>query len=197
MAKGVWQATIASAINGLPVPGASVSVTISGTSTEAVLYQDRDGLLPLANPFSADDAGFARLYCDAGRYDIEASDSGETSEWRDVIINAASVVFLGTQTIEPDVSGEIDVSADGVSVWMVDLDKNVTDIILPANTDPSVAFVITIVFCQPVGGGFSVSGWPENMEWEFGLTPVIDETSYGKTSVQILFINGRDPLGVS
>lgn len=197
MAYGVWQATIASAINGLPVPGASILVTLGDTEIEAVLFQDRDGLLPLGNPFNANDSGFARFYCDTGRYNIQASHDSEASEWRDVIINAAGVTALATQEIVPDGSGEIDLSLDGVSVWLVDLDKNITNIILPTNTDPDAAFVLTIVFSQPLAGGFSVSGWPELIEWEFGLTPVIDETSFGKTSVQFLLVNGREPLGVS
>lgn len=197
MAYGVWQATIASAINGLPVPGALITVTISDTSTDAVLYQDRDGILTLDNPFNADASGFARFYCDTGRYNIQASHDGETSEWRDVIINSAGVTSLATQEIVPDSGGEIDLSLDGVSVWLVDLDKNITNIILPTNTDPDAAFVLTIVFSQPLGGGFSVSGWPELIQWEFGLTPVIDDTSFGKTSVQFLLVNDREPLGVS
>jgi hypothetical protein len=78
---------------------------------------------------------------------------------------------------------------------VVTLDKNVTAISLPTNPDADNAVSITILFQQPVGGGKTVSGWPL-MDWELGLLPVIDTSSNGKTTIQILLLNNAVPLGV-
>lgn len=87
MALGVWQSTIVSESTGLPVPGASVTVTIADTSTLAVLFSDRDGLNPISNPFPSNTHGFVRLYCTPGRYDIVATYGIDQSEsWLDTII---------------------------------------------------------------------------------------------------------------
>jgi len=86
MANGVWQATITSAIDGLPIPGATISVKLAGTSTDADLLQNRAGSVSKSNPFTANAEGFARFYCEPGRYDIYASSDGQDAEWVDVVI---------------------------------------------------------------------------------------------------------------
>lgn len=59
-------------------PGATVTVYLAGTSTEATLYSD-ESFTPKANPFAADSTGFWSFYADDGDYDITFSDCTPTS----------------------------------------------------------------------------------------------------------------------
>lgn len=197
MSLGVWQATIVSVANGLPIPGAQITVVDATTGLNAVLKLDRNGGGSLTNPFNADAEGFARFYVHSGRYNITAENLEYTAQWKDVTIDSNGRVDMSVQQVAISLGGQLNLSEDGVSVFLVDLDRNITDIILPTNTDPEAAVVVTIVFNQPLSGGFSVNGWPVQMQWEFGLTPVIDDTPYGKTTVQLLLLDGKEPLGVS
>lgn len=72
MSKAVWQQVITDAAGNV-VRGASVRVTLPGSSTLSALTTDRAGLVPLDNPFPADDDGFARFYVDQGRYDVRVT----------------------------------------------------------------------------------------------------------------------------
>lgn len=54
-----------------PVAGSSVTVYLDGTLTLADLYEDLDGLVPLANPFTADAVtGSYRFVAEVLAYDV-------------------------------------------------------------------------------------------------------------------------------
>jgi hypothetical protein len=82
--------------NGNKQDGCSITVTVEPFGVVLVnLYSDRDGAVPLANPFTAADGGDAGFYADAGVYKIVATKSGFTRTWRDVSIAAPSEGTLG------------------------------------------------------------------------------------------------------
>lgn len=104
--------------------------------------------------------------------------------------------FFSLQEITPDSSGEIDLTDETVDLWIVNLNRSVTSVLLPENLMAGYARNITVLFNQGATGGFDVDGWPI-MDWDRGIYPIIDTTANGKTTVEILFINGQLPLGVS
>jgi hypothetical protein len=81
MALSVWQASITDEAGNI-IPGASVSVHTESTGAVSALYADRAGSTPLANPFLADDVGFARFYVRAGAYRIEVTSGDYSATWR-------------------------------------------------------------------------------------------------------------------
>src|SRR5690242_11806165 len=87
MSLAVWQATITDA-EGNAVPGASIRVTDADTDSLVILKPARDGSGTLANPFPADDDGFAQFYVAAGRYDIRVTHAGDVRTWADVVLLA-------------------------------------------------------------------------------------------------------------
>ncbi len=81
-----WQATIVNE-KGDIVSGAQIEVRreIAG-SPLATLFSDRDGLVPLGNPFTVGTDGFAAFHSVGGAYRITATASGFTRTWRYVPI---------------------------------------------------------------------------------------------------------------
>jgi len=70
--------------------GAQVEVRVQETNQLAALYSDRDGAVPLSNPFSADSAGLAEFHVVGGAYKITAQTGSFTREWSWVGIGMAS-----------------------------------------------------------------------------------------------------------
>jgi hypothetical protein len=58
---------------GNAVPGAMVRVLLSGTSANAPLYSDSEGLIPLTNPVTVNSLGQFWFYAADGRYDLLVS----------------------------------------------------------------------------------------------------------------------------
>lgn len=114
--------------------------------------------------------------------------------------NAPLVDFDGAHSksieISPNGSGGIDLTDNAIDLWIVNLDRAVTSVLLPENLLAGHAKYITILFRQNSTGGHAVNGWP-TMDWDRGFLPVIDTSINGKTTIEILFINGQVPLGVS
>ncbi|WP_441280500.1 hypothetical protein [Tardiphaga sp. 862_B3_N1_1] len=111
------------------VPGAHVEVRreISGQPLAAV-YSDRDGAIPLGNPFDADATGFAFFYVSGGSYQIRVytGPSGaptfEAPLWRYVGIGLNSesdAAGVPTQRTVTE-AGDVTVSADDVDVIFID-----------------------------------------------------------------------------
>lgn len=138
------------------------------------------GMDPLVLPVQADDL-------------IEVVRGGEN-------FNAPLVDFDGAHfksvEISPDSFGGIDLTDDAIDLWIVNLNRSVTSVELPENLLVGYAKNITILFKQNSTGGYAVNGWPA-MDWDRGLLPVIDTSFNGKTTIEILFISGQVPLGVS
>lgn len=75
---------------GEPVAGIAVKVYLTGTNTLATLYADASGAQTKANPTSTDANGLFWCYVADGRYDIEFSGVGFTSQLiTDVLISEA------------------------------------------------------------------------------------------------------------
>lgn len=85
----VWQKTITDA-EGNIVNGADVEVRDSLTNNLATLYQDRDGLIPISNPFNAGAGGVARFYTARGFYNVTATFASDSSEYVFQDIGSAS-----------------------------------------------------------------------------------------------------------
>lgn len=71
MAKYLYQRVVQD-FQGNIINGAAVTVKITGTNTNAQLYQDEAGTIPLNQPVFSNENGQALFYVDAGLYDIEA-----------------------------------------------------------------------------------------------------------------------------
>lgn len=85
MAKNVIQSTVLFANGEVSVaPGAQITIRNS-SGLLVPLWLDRDGAQPTSNPFTVDSSGFFRVYADAGRYHVTASQGGQVQEWRDIV----------------------------------------------------------------------------------------------------------------
>lgn len=62
--------------DGKPLVGASVLVTLTGTSTAAALFDNASGSLSKANPLATDSSGAFAFYAADGRYDLTISKAG-------------------------------------------------------------------------------------------------------------------------
>jgi hypothetical protein len=82
MALSRWQATIVDEAGNV-LPGAQVTVRreVAGAPL-ALLFQDRDGLVPLGNPFPAGGDGFAAFHAAGGAFRIDAVSGSSTRTWR-------------------------------------------------------------------------------------------------------------------
>ena len=104
-----WQATVTDE-QGNVLPGATVTVRREVTGTPlAALFADRDGLVPLGNPFPADPEGFAAFHVAGGAYQIAATQGAFTRSWRYVGIGTAAEADASGG----DVSGPAGGVADG------------------------------------------------------------------------------------
>jgi len=91
MALGVFQATIVSSETGRPVPFTSLSVVNSETLLAPNLFSDKAGMLPITNPFTANENGFARFYAAPALYNITATGfSGAAAVWLDVVVSSTA-----------------------------------------------------------------------------------------------------------
>ena len=110
MAIPNWQRTIVND-EGQVVPNAEIQVVNEATSLNADLYSDRDGAVPIANPFFATSEGFAEFYTDPGVYRITATGPGGSITWRyeNIMDQATDNVFTGdnTHTGEEDFTGQV------------------------------------------------------------------------------------------
>lgn len=84
-----WQATIVDQ-NGNVRPNALVEVKLESSGALASLFSDRDASVAIANPFSADDEGFARFYTSGGAYRVRAYNDSFERIWRHVSLGTFS-----------------------------------------------------------------------------------------------------------
>jgi len=92
-------------------------------------------------------------------------------------------------------TGVLTLNDPDIDVWLVDLNGNVTSIILP--TAPSgEALSVLVLFKQDPTGGRTVTGWP-TMTWESGSAPTITSTANAVTSVPVLILGNGDIYGVA
>src|SRR5690606_15854429 len=111
MALAVWQSTIVNQ-SGDVQPNAQVEVRLESSGALAAIYADRDGNIPLDNPFNADENGFARFYAAGGAYKITASLGSFSQTFRHVAIGllgeqdqlSGNVAIDGTLTINAGAS---------------------------------------------------------------------------------------------
>lgn len=72
-------------------PFAQITITVAGTTDQADLWDDSEGLTPIdGNTVLADETGYFRVYADAGFYDIEILAGSITRTLRDVAVGAGS-----------------------------------------------------------------------------------------------------------
>jgi hypothetical protein len=62
--------------SGAPIDAATITVYLTGTSTIASLFSDKNGNTPKDNPFNADDVGRFSFYAADSRYDIKITKAG-------------------------------------------------------------------------------------------------------------------------
>ena len=85
-----WQRTIADNAGNV-LPNASIEVRREVPGQPLVpLFSDRDGLVPINNPFNADADGFVAFHAAGGVYQITATSGAFSRTWRYVGIGAAA-----------------------------------------------------------------------------------------------------------
>lgn len=64
--------------SGIPQPGTTVTVYVSGTQTLATLYTDRTKATQAGNPTATDNEGNLTFFADPGQYELEVSGFANT-----------------------------------------------------------------------------------------------------------------------
>lgn len=88
MAYASWHTTVTD-LQGNVIPNASIYVVDESTGIAPQLYADRQGLVPMGNPFTAEADGTVNLYVAGGAYRIRASFGAWERTWRYVGIGTA------------------------------------------------------------------------------------------------------------
>lgn len=99
MVLGRWQASIVDD-DGSVQPAASIEVRreVSGAPL-ASLFSDRDGAVPIGNPFFADSEGFAAFHVVGGSYRITATKGSFSRTWRYVDVGTTQGLDIEGITI--------------------------------------------------------------------------------------------------
>ncbi len=111
MAYASWHTTVTD-LQGNVIPNASIYVVDEATGIAPQLYADRQGLVPVGNPLTAEADGTVNFYVIGGAYRIQASSGAWDRTWRYVGIGTAqefdvdqiignSVVSVNPQTFTP------------------------------------------------------------------------------------------------
>ena len=107
---------------GNAISGASVTVKVGDAGGAlATLYSDEEGLVPLSNPFTSAADGLAQFWADAGKYYIETTSGGETSDgWTIELVGLGGGVAVSLT--EAAAIGE-SVTFDGALVTLATIDE--------------------------------------------------------------------------
>lgn len=84
-----WQATIVDESGNIQ-PSASVEVRRESTNSLVSLFSDRDGLVAIGNPFTADAEGFAAFHVIGGAYRVTATLGSFSRVWRYAAVGLAA-----------------------------------------------------------------------------------------------------------
>jgi hypothetical protein len=104
MALARWQATIVDDRGNIR-PGATIDVFRESNGSRPSLKSDRDGVVPLPNPFAADSEGYAAFHVLGGLYRIVATSGGESREWRYVGVGTAGEQDIASGIVGSRVTG--------------------------------------------------------------------------------------------
>ncbi len=74
---------------GIVIPNAEVEVFIGDSVSKSTLYADREGNVPLTNPFTAEDNGFFEFYVEGGRHRVEMDAEGAKFVLHNVLVGTA------------------------------------------------------------------------------------------------------------
>ena len=118
-----WQRTIVTQ-TGDVVPNAEIKVVVEATGLDAVLFTDRLGTVPLANPFFTGSDGFAQFYVAPGTYRVTATGPAGSRTWRYEEI--FGVDSDNRWTGENEFFGDFEFSGNGEFSGDVDFTGNVT-----------------------------------------------------------------------
>lgn len=113
-----WQAPVQDE-EGNVVPGASVEVRFEGSGLLATLYADKAGLIPLGNPFTADDNGAAVFYAAPGFYRITATSGFLITEARDANVGPMNPTIYDTEGEEVDAFTASNIRYDNTTSGLV------------------------------------------------------------------------------
>ena len=105
MTMARWQSTIVDA-QGNIVPNATITVRNEGTGILAAVKSNRAGTTAKANPFVADEHGFAFAYLVGGSYRVTATKGDFSAEWRHVAVGRAAETDLTLAVPKSDWSSE-------------------------------------------------------------------------------------------
>jgi len=122
----IFQRNITKA-DGTIVPNAQITVKSEEDGLLAPIFEDRDCLVPLSNPFNADADGFVKFYVDSGTYEVSALAASGLRVWNDVVLVTTTEILQGTtfvQVFDDEEVGEILFSTLGVPAAKFDSDGN-------------------------------------------------------------------------
>lgn len=138
MALAKWHGTITD-LKGNVLPHAQIYVVDETTGATARLFSDRNGLVGLSNPFSADAEGFAGFHVIGGAYRITASLGGYEQVWRYVGIGTAQ---------ETDIDSLAEYLSSGIVFFQTYADMNAY------TPDAAPATAVVLADSDPLRNGY-------------------------------------------
>lgn len=153
MTMAIWQRTIVDEAGNIQ-PGATVTVRNQSAGFPlASLKSDRDGTVPLGNPFTADAEGFAQFFVAGGAYQIVAELGDFSRQWDYVAIGTSAETDAGLVPVAPP------------TVWQ--FEQSTADASDPGefrlnNADPSLATQIYV--SDQIEAGADVAEWIDDFD---------------------------------
>lgn len=86
MANGIWYGSVNESVSGKALNNARVLVTDPDTDDLLGLFKDRDGTLPLGNPFLTREDGVIQFFVRVGRINVNVSRNGESVDFLNEIV---------------------------------------------------------------------------------------------------------------
>lgn len=147
--------------NGLILPGVSVTVYLTGTTTRVALYEDSGGVTPLANPLTNDATfGTVDFFVAAGVYDLVFAKVGYTFPPLDEITIGLPGKLVASVEV-PSVNGAALLTASGA---------------IPAKAGDVEVFVLNEIAFGTGGGltGYAVGDGTTSDFWGTAIPPTLN-----------------------
>lgn len=114
MALPIFQRTVVDDAGNV-LAGATITIKNESTGLNATIYSDRNGSVPLTNPFTTGSDGLARFYAAPGEYRVQSVSGGTSVDWRyQVLTGTAAQSDVTTSPTDPTAGRLLKVGAGGV-----------------------------------------------------------------------------------
>jgi len=196
MALPVWQATIVNEFGDI-IPSATMTIVVESTGLPAVLWQDRNGTIPLGTNgvFNANTSGFAQFFAEPDNYRVKAeqASSGFSQTWDFVVLSGdAALRDTGTGSDQVPLNSNLGSAAKkdtGTALDEVPTNESLSTSLCGAATFSSDVYTFT-----PVGTGFRPlqSGMYLSFKLPSGSSNTVTtpEINYNGSNYTIKWIDG-------